>query len=124
MKQGKPKYLKVFYQSSKVVYCYLVKNQLILFNVSAKPKKNNNWEIDGAFSLPAKINLKGLPSWGNFKSFDDKNSFRLFSSIFKSLKSSVPIFSLKQSSSMGRNILNHASMASAQGKRDLAQTED
>ena len=33
-------------------------------------------------------------------------------------------FSLKQSSSMGRNILNHASMASAQGKRDLAQTED
>ena len=33
-------------------------------------------------------------------------------------------FSLKQSSSMGRNILNHASMASDKGKRDLAQTED
>ena len=33
-------------------------------------------------------------------------------------------FSKKQSSSMGRNILNHASLASAKGKRDLAQTED
>ena len=33
-------------------------------------------------------------------------------------------FSLKQPSSMGRNILNHASMASDKGKRDLAQTKD
>ena len=33
-------------------------------------------------------------------------------------------FSAVQSSSMGRNILNHASLASKKGKRDLAQTED
>lgn len=31
-------------------------------------------------------------------------------------------FALNQSSSMGRNILNHASLASLKGKRDLAQT--
>ena len=33
-------------------------------------------------------------------------------------------FSTVQSSSMGRNILNHASLASKKGKRDLAETED
>ena len=33
-------------------------------------------------------------------------------------------FSKEQSSSMGRNILNHASLASSKGKRDMAETED
>ena len=33
-------------------------------------------------------------------------------------------FSKEQSSSMGRNILNHASLASRKGKRDMAETED
>ena len=33
-------------------------------------------------------------------------------------------FSLNQSSSMGRNILNHASLASLKNKRDMAQTKD
>jgi alkyl sulfatase BDS1-like metallo-beta-lactamase superfamily hydrolase len=33
-------------------------------------------------------------------------------------------FSLKQSSSMGRNILNHASLASMKGLRDMAETEN
>ena len=35
----------------------------------------------------------------------------------------ITIFQSKQESSMARNILNHASLASGQNKRDLAETD-
>jgi alkyl sulfatase BDS1-like metallo-beta-lactamase superfamily hydrolase len=48
---------------------------------------------------------------------DNKDMHKARADIYKK-------FALNQSSSMGRNILNHASLASLKGKRDLAQIDD